>query len=342
MESLQLAFYVSYFCLSGSAETPSFLHPSKASVFANVGDTITLECSSQDDTSDKFHWYKQTLGDKPRLISSFYKHDKNVAYIKEFNNSRFSVNIKGGKYHLTIAQLRVSDSATYFCASGYMYAIGFEKIYMVQVLSFHLSVPVEVHQSPSESIQSGGSVTLNCTVQTGSCDEEHTVYWFKNSGESGAQLIYTHGSRKEQCERKSNICVYNLSMKNLNISKVGSYYCAVAACGRILFGAGTNVDTENGVCFTGLPVYALTGALVVITILCVLLALSLMKLRKKSNCQKTQIDSSFDMTEMVQEHNVHYAALRDPKVNKSRRKRESKETECVYTYVSDASVEVKF
>nr|AAF28780.1 immune-type receptor 2 [Sphoeroides nephelus] len=318
------------FFLRSSGETSSFVHPKRVLVFANVGDNITLGCSSEDSSANTFRWFKQTLGEKPRIISSFFKHEKKLEYAKEFQNSQISTNITEGNYHLKIANLSISDSSTYYCGCIFSYAIEFEEIYMVHVLSFHLSVPVEVHQSPSESIQSGGSVTLSCTVETGSCDEEHTVYWFKNSGESGAELIYTHGSRKEQCERKTNTCVYNLSMKNLNISKVGSYYCVVAACGRILFGAGTKLDTENKVCSAELPVYALTGALVLAT---VLLALSLFKLRKKSSPQKNPTDPSSDIIEMVQEHDVHYAALRYQKANKSRRKRESNEDECVYTSV---------
>uniref|UniRef100_A0A3B3DR86 Ig-like domain-containing protein n=1 Tax=Oryzias melastigma TaxID=30732 RepID=A0A3B3DR86_ORYME len=101
-------------------------------------------------------------------------------------------------------------------------------------------------------VQSGDSVTLNCTVHTGSCDGEHRVYWFKDSEDSHPGLIYTHGGRNDQCERKKNTqthsCVYNLHMKNLNESHAGIYYCAVASCGHILFGNGTKLvltDAEN-------------------------------------------------------------------------------------------------
>uniref|UniRef100_A0A3B4YHW9 Ig-like domain-containing protein n=1 Tax=Seriola lalandi dorsalis TaxID=1841481 RepID=A0A3B4YHW9_SERLL len=106
-----------------------------------------------------------------------------------------------------------------------------------------------VHQSGSETIQPGGSVTLSCTVHTGTCDGEHSVYWFKDSEESHPGLIYTHGDRNDQCERKpetqTQTCVYNLPMENLNRSHAGTYYCAVASCGHILFGNGTKLDVEG-------------------------------------------------------------------------------------------------
>uniref|UniRef100_A0A8C9X2C5 Ig-like domain-containing protein n=1 Tax=Sander lucioperca TaxID=283035 RepID=A0A8C9X2C5_SANLU len=135
----------------------------------------------------RFYWYKQTLGQKPRLISTLFK---SSSYKFEFCKG-VTVNVKG---------------------SG-------------------LKVAATVHQSASESIQPGGSVTLNCTVHTGTCDGEHSVYWFKKSEESQPGLIYTHGGRNDQCERKPNTqthtCLYKLPMKSLNLSHAGTYYCAV-------------------------------------------------------------------------------------------------------------------
>ncbi len=92
-------------------------------------------------------------------------------------------------------------------------------------------------------------MTLNCTVHTGTCDGEHSVYWFRDSEGSHPGLIYTHGDRNDQCERKPNTqthtCVYNLPMKSLNLSHAGTYYCAVASCGHILFGSEKKLDSER-------------------------------------------------------------------------------------------------
>ncbi|TWW63265.1 hypothetical protein D4764_03G0002730 [Takifugu flavidus] len=57
--------------------------------------------------------------------------------------------------------------------------------------------------------------------------------------------MYSHTGRNKQCERKTNTCFYSFSMKNLNTSQTGTYYCAVAACGHILFGNGTKLVFEG-------------------------------------------------------------------------------------------------
>eukprot|EP00066_Takifugu_rubripes_P010988 XP_003979303.1 PREDICTED: uncharacterized protein LOC101061391 [Takifugu rubripes] len=279
MESLKLALYIPCFCLWSFDETSSFVYPVNSLLFANVGENVTLQCSCKDKSVSRLQWYKQTQGEKPKPISMFKDHDKNVVLSKEFQiPDRFSVNITEGVSHLKIVNLRISDSGTYYCTSSLTYEFKFEKIYLVHVKSSVLNIPVEVHQSPSGSFQSGGSVTLNCRVHTGICDEEHTVYWFWNSGDSAPELIYTHGGKKEQCERRTNTCFYNLSMKNQNISDAGIYYCVVESCGRILFGDRTKLEIgQNKSWFSDHLVYYLTGALVFTTMLCVLLAIPMLK-----------------------------------------------------------------
>ncbi|KAJ8337707.1 hypothetical protein SKAU_G00366730 [Synaphobranchus kaupii] len=40
-------------------------------------------------------------------------------------------------------------------------------------------------------------------------------------------------------------CVYNFPKRNLSLSDAGTYYCAVATCGEILFGNRTKLDFEG-------------------------------------------------------------------------------------------------
>ncbi|XP_042258208.1 uncharacterized protein LOC121890022 [Thunnus maccoyii] len=310
-------------------------------VSVNTGDNLILQCFYEGDVAARFYWYKQTLGQKPRVISTYYKYESNGTFHDELkNNPRFTLDIETGKNHLKITDLHISDSATYYCISGYSYVYEFLESIIVNVKDSGSNIQALVHQSASESIQPRGSVTLNCTVHTGTCDDgEHSVYWFKNSQGSQPEIFYTHGGRNDQCERNSktqtHTCVYNLPMTSLDLSHAGTYYCAVASCGQIVFGNGTKLNFEHEVDSLVL-VYFLSGALTFTTILVVLLAFSVYVIYKRnsSQCKESQARFSTSDTEGHQnEENIHYAALGEHKINRSRRQRNNTETECVYSSV---------
>ncbi|XP_017294310.1 uncharacterized protein LOC108249429 [Kryptolebias marmoratus] len=243
----------------------SALRQDRHFVSVKVGDSLTLQCFYDPDVTQRFHWYKLILAQKPQLISTFNKYKINSTFHDEFeNHPRFTLDAGKGKNHLKITNLKISDSATYYCASSYLYRFEFAEGTMVNVEDSGSNVQTLVHQSVSETVHSGGSVTLNCTVQTGTCDGEQSVYWFRSSEEFHPGLIYTHGGRTHQCERKASgqtrSCNCNLSIKNLNVSYAGTYYCAVVSCGHILFGNGTKLDFQNGV-DSVVSVYLMRGAL---------------------------------------------------------------------------------
>ncbi|XP_060951850.1 uncharacterized protein LOC133028833 [Limanda limanda] len=228
--------------------------PSSRFKSAEVGENVTLDCFNEDESTMMLYWYKRILGQTPKLMCKFYKHDspdKNGCKLSdEFKNDmRFKPEITTGRNHLKISDVQISDSANYFCITGFLYTYEFMEGITLRVKSSGSNIQAVVHQS--ESIQPGGSVTLSCTVHTGTCDGEHSVYWVKNSEEPQPGLIYTHGDRNHQCERKpdtqTHTCVYNLSMERLNCSHAGTYYCAVAACGHIVFGDGTKLEFDDEV-----------------------------------------------------------------------------------------------
>ncbi|XP_029609821.1 T-cell surface glycoprotein CD8 beta chain-like isoform X3 [Salmo trutta] len=145
-----------------------------------------------------------------------------------------------------------------------------------------------LQQPVSESVQPGDSVTLNCTLQTETCAGEHSVYWFRHgSGESHPGIIYNNEDRRDQCEKSpeagspTQSCVYNLPKRNLSLSDAGTYYCAVALCGEILFGKGTKLDIqipEHDSPFDLSPtVLALVVSNIVVGIVTLLLAWALYK-----------------------------------------------------------------
>ncbi|XP_076581202.1 uncharacterized protein LOC143317116 [Chaetodon auriga] len=351
MKTLWLALYLTYLFLGRITHTTDlkssiYVRHESGFVSANVGDNVTLQCFHEVDVL-RFYWYKQTLGQKPRLICSFYKFQKYTTFHNEFeNNPRFTLSTEIGKNHLNITDLRISDSATYYCASRERDTFEFGEGIFVSVKGSGVNVSALVHQSASETFQPGGSRTLNCTVHTGTCDGEHSVYWFKNSEESHPGLIYTHGGRNDQCERKPNTqthtCVYNLPMKSLNLSHAGTYNCAVASCGQMLFGNGTKLDFEDEV-ETSVLVYFLIGALTFTTILVVLLAYAAYGKNNRNSCQCGDSRPSaaltpnavmmFSYQDCQDSDSLHYAALREHRINRSTRQSQDTQNECVYSSV---------
>ncbi|XP_047458655.1 immunoglobulin kappa light chain-like [Mugil cephalus] len=323
--------------LSQETHQSSSVHRESGFKSVNVGESTILRCFSGR-VSEWLYWYKQTLGQNPKLISSFNIYDKNGTFYGEFeNNPRFTLKTENRNSHLSISDLRISDSATYYCASRASTTVEFAEGVTVSVKGSGLNVNTSVHQSSSETVQLGDSVTLNCTVHTGTCDGEHRVYWFKVSEESHPG----HLDGNDQCERKNNTkthtCVYNLPMENLTLSHNGIYYCAVASCGHILFGNGTKLELKNEEVSLVL-VYFLSGALAFTTILTLSLA-ALLYTQKRKGQQVTESHERFSASNPMTsesfqaEENLHYAALRVKKANRSRSRRDDTEDKCIYSGV---------
>ncbi|XP_075942950.1 uncharacterized protein LOC142945899 [Anarhichas minor] len=344
MTSPALALYLTCMMWGEMAQTTDLNFSSSVQqeigfVSVKTREDLTLQCLYTGIVAARLYWYKQTLGEKPKLISTFYTYDKKKYFYGEFKNSRFTLDTENGTNHLSITDLHISDSATYFCVSCYLYTLDISVSITVSVKGSGLNVPALVHQSASETIQPGGSVTLNCTVHTGTCDGQHSVYWFKDTEESHPGLIYTDGGRNDQCERKPNTqthtCVYNLPMKSLNPSQAGTYYCAVASCGHILFGDGTKLDFEDEL-DSLVSMYLLSGAFTFITILSVLLALSVCMMNKRNSCQSTESHTGFPAPSTANAKGyqnaeiLYYASLSVNLHNGSRRQRDQTWSECVY------------
>ncbi|KAM8899858.1 Ig heavy chain Mem5-like isoform 2-T2 [Spinachia spinachia] len=345
MTSAKFIFYLTCLFLGNTVQatdldSSSSVHQGNSFQSVQTGDNLTLKCSHEADSAVMLRWTKQTLGQKPRLISTFYKKNPPTFYA-EFQNPRFTLDTKNDQNHLTITDLQVSDSATYYCVSG-TYQLDFLATATVSVKGSSKNIPTLIHQSPSETIQPGGSVTLNCTVQTGTCDGQHSVYWFKESEESHPALIYTNGGSTDQCERKpetqTHTCDYNLPMGSLNASHAGTYYCAVASCGHILFGNGTKLDFKDEDDYRIL-VYFLRGALAFTIILNVLLAFLLCMMKKRNRCEVTESQarcsapSTSNADGERNESDIPYAAVREHKISSSRRQRKNLEAECTYSTI---------
>uniref|UniRef100_A0A3P8TKA4 Ig-like domain-containing protein n=1 Tax=Amphiprion percula TaxID=161767 RepID=A0A3P8TKA4_AMPPE len=238
----------------------SSVHQESSFISANVGKRIILRCCYEGHMIAMFYWYKQTLGQKPKIISTFYKYDKNVTFYGEHqNNPCFTLDTEIGNNHLIISDLHISDSATYFCASSFSIIFEFaEGVTVIVWFPFQGAKMISdsvVQQPESQSVQSGDSVTLSCSVHSGQCPAEHiSVMWLKNSDHSAPEMIYSPGN-ENTCQTVSGVasCVNNLLIRNFSDDGAGIYHCVVTSCGQILFGNGTKLISDYGMEFRAVP-----------------------------------------------------------------------------------------
>ncbi|XP_033995647.1 uncharacterized protein LOC117490141 isoform X3 [Trematomus bernacchii] len=212
-----------------------------------LGDDLGLTCSTVKNEAGLFYWYKLKFGYMVETVAAGTL--ANITLQGEFKNSRLTVKKRNAQFVLNIRNVTKEDEATYFCQAGTAYTMELVNSTLLVVNDHkNLKKSIYVKQSPkTKSVQPGDSVTLQCSLlskhkeDADQCPGEHNVYWFRSgSGESHPSIIYTHSE-----EQKESSCVFSLSKTIHNSSDTGTYYCAVATCGQILFGEGTTVETRQ-------------------------------------------------------------------------------------------------
>ncbi|XP_014851841.1 PREDICTED: uncharacterized protein LOC106923368 [Poecilia mexicana] len=103
---------------------------------------------------------------------------------------------------------------------------------------------------PANTARLGDSATLECSVlshsKNRSCPGGLSVFWFRaRSQKSLPEIIFTDGINQDDCSWKhERKCVHSF-FHNVSSSEFGTYYCAIASCGEILFGNGTTLEAEK-------------------------------------------------------------------------------------------------
>ncbi|MBN3318164.1 KV07 protein, partial [Atractosteus spatula] len=226
-------------------------------VHAQLGDSVTLECITEAENIKTWLWLKLIIGQAPQIIVADY-YGKKMFHEEFKSNSHWTAKNDDKSFNLTLLKAESSDTGIYYCGIQLYNTFSFGNgTFLIlkgnQNTSWNRSV---VQQPVSVQAQPGDNVTLQCTIHTETCAEEHNVYWFRHrSGESFPGIIYTHRDRSDHCERSSEVeiptqsCVYNLPKSNLGHSDTGTYYCAVASSGEILFGNGTLLKIMSNILY---------------------------------------------------------------------------------------------
>lgn len=210
---------------------------------AKVGENVYLECTCQENSVTFIFWYQQTLGGKPQLISSRMKHQTESDMNPEFKD-RFKVfaNSEDGINNLHIIDVRLSDSATYYCGILEFNAIEFGQGVFLHVNTTLSNIQAVVYQSQLEPLQSGDSVNFSCTVYTEQNARVQSFYWLRHDASQPAIMYPRSGQCTNISEEVKTRCDLYFHIKTVDISTTGIYYCAVASYGEIVFGNGTEIE----------------------------------------------------------------------------------------------------
>uniref|UniRef100_A0A3Q1CV48 Ig-like domain-containing protein n=1 Tax=Amphiprion ocellaris TaxID=80972 RepID=A0A3Q1CV48_AMPOC len=224
--SLFLSFH--FFVCSGCTGDHNFVTQT-----VGVGQNVTLTCTRQKYLYEQptLHWIRLVSGKSPELLGGTHAFDYDGIY----ETPHITAKQGPGTFILQIHETQLNDSGFYYWPEP-------DIIDIIQV-------------PPSDPEHPGDSVSLQCSVLSDSekktCPEQqHRVFWFRTgSDESHPRLIYADGNNQDECETKPEAqslqkCIYNFS-KTVTSSDAGTYYCAVATCGQILFGNGTKLDNKG-------------------------------------------------------------------------------------------------
>ncbi|XP_037396342.1 uncharacterized protein LOC119263853 [Pygocentrus nattereri] len=218
-------------------------------ISAEPGKEVTITCTFVDDSSaDVRIWYKQRLEHIPLEVGSKCK-DKDPVMSPRFKQTRFKIDRIVNGISLRIKNVTKEDEGMYFCGLSRQKEMNFSTATFLAVTG---QSDISVLQTPVRgSVSPGEPVTLQCTVISEIRAADLRVLWFRAAaGQSFPEIIYTHqNSSSRQCEiSSSTTCsLYEFSKNILDQHHTGTYYCAVAACGKIIFGNGASVELTSPV-----------------------------------------------------------------------------------------------
>ncbi|XP_058253191.1 uncharacterized protein LOC131357861 [Hemibagrus wyckioides] len=323
------------------------IHQPNPVISAASGDNVTLQCfRTNKGSTETIIWYKQAAGQEPCVMVTVQKLSLDPIFGDDFKSPRFTVEDLKESCDLKITNVEPSDEAVYYCGLK-MITVEFGKGTFLSVKG-NEDVKVSVWQrAVSDSVPAGASVTLQCSVLSESRAAELQVLWFRAAPpQSHPQIIYTHHNSSHQCESGSSThtCVYNFTKNILSLSDTGTYYCAVALCGKIIFGNGTQVQLENSATSYNPVVVSLTTALVMCGIL---ISVQTVLLCKRKNCQQCKERSQHGAVINTEKMNtqdpdgmeLNYAALHfNERKTKRVRGTRGRSQESVYSEVKTSTI----
>uniref|UniRef100_A0A3Q3AEK8 Ig-like domain-containing protein n=1 Tax=Kryptolebias marmoratus TaxID=37003 RepID=A0A3Q3AEK8_KRYMA len=219
---------------------------------AAVGENVTLSCQrdASGDVASLF-WIRLVVGNMPEILGKTFSFNYDKANLK----SHITTKQEPGRFILHIARTKLSDTAFYYCLKSNRYNLTFLRGTFLRIKGSEPDFTAVIQDSLSDTVHAGETVALQCSVFSNSenkmCPEERTVFWLRvASDESLPILIFAQRNSDDKCEKNPETqprqkCVYDFFRSNISLSDTGTYYCALAACGKFVLGNGTELKIEG-------------------------------------------------------------------------------------------------
>ncbi|XP_058253197.1 uncharacterized protein LOC131357866 [Hemibagrus wyckioides] len=312
------------------------VHQPNPVISAASGDNVTLQCfRTNKGSTETIIWYKQAAGQEPCVMVTVQKLSLDPIFGDDFKSPRFTVEDLKESCNLKITNVEPSDEAVYYCGLK-MITVEFGKGTFLSVKG-NEDVKVSVWQrAVSDSVPAGASVTLQCSVLSESRAAELQVLWFRAAPpQSHPQIIYTHHNSSHQCESGSSThtCVYTFTKNILSLSDTGTYYCAVALCGKIIFGNGTPIKLKESVDPVVICLAVALGVCVMVISVQALL-FCIWRNHEQHIKRETSVKGSEQTTSQDHDSELNYAALHfNNKKTKGERRTRKQTQDSVYSEV---------
>ncbi|XP_062250064.1 uncharacterized protein LOC133959018 [Platichthys flesus] len=214
----------------------------------DVGHEVKLTCRRQKtDFTAMLFWIRFVSGNLPEFLGGTYYYDHTGVN----KTPHFTVKQEPGSFVLYINKAEPSDAGVYYCMEQLNLDMKLLIGTFLKITGPEPDITAVIQARPSDPVGSGDSVTLQCSVLSGSdnhkCPTYDKLYWFR-ANEAHPSLVYVHDSSGDECNRSLEAhsphrCVFNFC-KSFSSSDFGTYYCAVVTCGEILFGRGIKLENE--------------------------------------------------------------------------------------------------
>uniref|UniRef100_A0A8C5HGA3 Ig-like domain-containing protein n=1 Tax=Gouania willdenowi TaxID=441366 RepID=A0A8C5HGA3_GOUWI len=214
----------------------------------DVKQNVNITCDRLKPSPDKkLFWIRFISGHFPEFLGGTYLFDNEDI---DGKSDRITTKQEPGTFVLRISEAKLNDTGLYYCVENEWLNWTFVTGHFIKVKETESDISSIIQEPPT--VYPGVQTSVKCSLLSNSenkmCSNNPAFYWFKSAlDKSHPSFIYTHNDGGEDCHSSlrtpsAQRCFYSFSR---NFSDAGIYHCAVAACGHILWGQGTHLNTED-------------------------------------------------------------------------------------------------